>query len=145
MFPGMDFDLARAGKGKSHGWFFFSCYNSEQAHTLLKVVLVFFCPVGCRTALILQITDLLRIFLTDAQQTSFILAALLSHANAGHLQVSTGLQLLDIGGRVGGQLRHVCRVLLQGLGRLLVGISQLVLGLNLAHRQLSAQVGQLLL
>jgi nitrous-oxide reductase len=37
MFPGMDFDLARAGKGKSHGWFFFSCYNSEQAHTLLEV------------------------------------------------------------------------------------------------------------
>jgi len=37
LMPGMDFDLARAGKGKSHGWFFFSCYNSEQAHTLLEV------------------------------------------------------------------------------------------------------------
>jgi len=37
MFPGIDFDLARAGKGKSHGWFFFSCYNSELAHTLLEV------------------------------------------------------------------------------------------------------------
>ena len=35
--PGIDFDLARAGKGKSHGWFFFSCYNSEQANTLLEV------------------------------------------------------------------------------------------------------------
>ena len=37
MLPGIDLDLARAGKGKSHGWFFFSCYNSEQAHTLLEV------------------------------------------------------------------------------------------------------------
>lgn len=35
--PGMSFDLARAGKGKSHGWFFFSTYNSEQAYTLLEV------------------------------------------------------------------------------------------------------------
>ncbi|MBS1681001.1 MAG: Sec-dependent nitrous-oxide reductase [Bacteroidetes bacterium] len=35
--PGIDFDLARAGKGPSHGWFFFSCYNTEQAHTLLEV------------------------------------------------------------------------------------------------------------
>jgi nitrous-oxide reductase len=35
--PGLNFDLARAGKGKSHGWFFFSCYNSEQANTLLEV------------------------------------------------------------------------------------------------------------
>jgi nitrous-oxide reductase len=35
--PGMNFDLARAGKGPSHGWFFFSCYNSEQAYTLLEV------------------------------------------------------------------------------------------------------------
>ncbi len=35
--PGMDIDLARAGKGKSHGWFFFSCYNSEQSHTLKEV------------------------------------------------------------------------------------------------------------
>lgn len=37
ILPGIDLDLARAGKGKSHGWFFFSCYNSEQAHTLLEV------------------------------------------------------------------------------------------------------------
>ena len=35
--PGVNFDLARAGKGPSHGWFFFSCYNSEQANTLLEV------------------------------------------------------------------------------------------------------------
>lgn len=35
--PGINFDLARAGKGKSAGWFFFSCYNSEQANTLLEV------------------------------------------------------------------------------------------------------------
>lgn len=35
--PGVNFDLARAGKGKSHGWFFFSCYNTELANTLLEV------------------------------------------------------------------------------------------------------------
>lgn len=35
--PAIDFDLSHAGKGKSHGWFFFSCYNSEQANTLLEV------------------------------------------------------------------------------------------------------------
>jgi nitrous-oxide reductase len=35
--PGVNFDLSRAGKGKSHGWFFFSCYNSEKANTLLEV------------------------------------------------------------------------------------------------------------
>ncbi len=35
--PGINFDLARCGRGKSHGWFFFSCYNTEQAHTLLEV------------------------------------------------------------------------------------------------------------
>lgn len=35
--PGVSFDLARAGKGPSHGWFFFSCYNTEQAYTLLEV------------------------------------------------------------------------------------------------------------
>ncbi len=35
--PGVNFDLARAGKDKSHGWFFFSCYNTEQANTLLEV------------------------------------------------------------------------------------------------------------
>lgn len=35
--PGVNFDLARAGKAGSHGWFFFSCYNTEQANTLLEV------------------------------------------------------------------------------------------------------------
>ena len=35
--PGLNWDLSHAGKGKSHGWFFFSCYNSEQANTLLEV------------------------------------------------------------------------------------------------------------
>jgi nitrous-oxide reductase len=35
--PGVNFDLSHAGKGKSHGWFFFSCYNSEQANSLLEV------------------------------------------------------------------------------------------------------------
>ncbi|TMI66013.1 MAG: Sec-dependent nitrous-oxide reductase [Bacteroidetes bacterium] len=35
--PGINFDLARAGKGKSHDWMFFSCYNSEKANTLLEV------------------------------------------------------------------------------------------------------------
>jgi len=37
LLPGLDIDLARAGKLKSHGWVFFSCYNSELAHTLLEV------------------------------------------------------------------------------------------------------------
>ena len=35
--PGVNFDLARCGRDKSHGWFFFSCYNTEQANTLLEV------------------------------------------------------------------------------------------------------------
>jgi nitrous-oxide reductase len=37
LLPGVNFDLARAGKGKSHGWMFFSCYNSERANTLLEI------------------------------------------------------------------------------------------------------------
>ncbi|MDP4147966.1 MAG: Sec-dependent nitrous-oxide reductase [Bacteroidota bacterium] len=37
MLPGIDFDLSHAGKGPSHDWFFFSCYNTEQAHSLLEV------------------------------------------------------------------------------------------------------------
>ncbi len=37
MLPGVNLDLSRAGKGPSHGWFFFSCYNSEKANTLLEV------------------------------------------------------------------------------------------------------------
>jgi nitrous-oxide reductase len=35
--PGLNFDLSSAGKGISNGWLFISCYNSEQAHTLLEV------------------------------------------------------------------------------------------------------------
>ncbi|MCC7297342.1 MAG: Sec-dependent nitrous-oxide reductase, partial [Bacteroidia bacterium] len=35
--PAIDYDLARAGKGVSHGWLFFSSYNAEQANTLLEV------------------------------------------------------------------------------------------------------------
>lgn len=35
--PGLNFDLSSAGKGVSNGWLFLSCYNSEQAHTLLEV------------------------------------------------------------------------------------------------------------
>ena len=35
--PGVNFDLSHAGKNKSEGWFFFSCYNTEQANTLLEV------------------------------------------------------------------------------------------------------------
>ncbi|HTN08661.1 Sec-dependent nitrous-oxide reductase [Agriterribacter sp.] len=35
--PGVNFDLSHAGKGPSHGWFFFSCYNTEGANTLLEV------------------------------------------------------------------------------------------------------------
>jgi nitrous-oxide reductase len=37
LLPGVNFDLSHGGKGPSHGWFFFSCYNSEQANTLLEV------------------------------------------------------------------------------------------------------------
>lgn len=35
--PPYDYDLSHAGKGPSHDWFFFSCYNSEEANTLLEV------------------------------------------------------------------------------------------------------------
>ncbi len=37
LVPGVDYDLSRAGKAASHGWVFFTCYNSEKAHTLLEV------------------------------------------------------------------------------------------------------------
>ena len=37
LVPPIDLDLSHAGKGPSHGWFFFSCYNSEQQYTLLEV------------------------------------------------------------------------------------------------------------
>jgi nitrous-oxide reductase len=35
--PGFDYDLSHCGKGPSHGWCFFSSYNTEEAHTLLEV------------------------------------------------------------------------------------------------------------
>ncbi|MBL7950339.1 MAG: Sec-dependent nitrous-oxide reductase [Flavobacteriales bacterium] len=35
--PAIDFDLSHAGKGPSDGWFFFSCYNTEQAYSLMEV------------------------------------------------------------------------------------------------------------
>lgn len=35
--PGYDYDLSHSGKGPSHGWSFFTSYNSEEANTLLEV------------------------------------------------------------------------------------------------------------
>lgn len=32
--PGFDYDIAHSGKGPSHGWSFFTTYNTEQAKTL---------------------------------------------------------------------------------------------------------------
>jgi nitrous-oxide reductase len=37
LVPGVDYDLSRAGKAASHGWVFFSCYNSEKPTLLLEV------------------------------------------------------------------------------------------------------------
>lgn len=37
LMPGLDYDLASCGKGKSHGWAFFTSYNSEQKNSLLEV------------------------------------------------------------------------------------------------------------
>ena len=37
LMPAFDYDLAHSGKGNSHGWMFFSTYNTEKAHTLLEV------------------------------------------------------------------------------------------------------------
>jgi nitrous-oxide reductase len=37
LLPGVNFDLSHSGKGPSSGWFFFSCYNREQANSLLEV------------------------------------------------------------------------------------------------------------
>ena len=35
--PGFNYDLSHPGRGKSHGWFFFTTYNTEEANTLLEV------------------------------------------------------------------------------------------------------------
>ncbi len=37
MMPGFDYDVSHAGMGPSHGWAFFSTYNTEQANTLKEV------------------------------------------------------------------------------------------------------------
>ncbi|QCK16327.1 Sec-dependent nitrous-oxide reductase [Mangrovivirga cuniculi] len=37
LVPGYDYDLAHSGKGKSHGWTFFTTYNTEESHTLKEV------------------------------------------------------------------------------------------------------------
>ena len=37
MMPGFNYDLGHPGRGSSHGWFFFSTYNTEEASTLLEV------------------------------------------------------------------------------------------------------------
>ena len=37
MMPGFDYDLSHPGRGKSHGWFFFTTYNTEEANSLLEV------------------------------------------------------------------------------------------------------------
>lgn len=37
MMPGFNYDLSHPGRGKSHGWFFFTTYNTEEAHTLQEV------------------------------------------------------------------------------------------------------------
>ncbi|MGL1889959.1 MAG: Sec-dependent nitrous-oxide reductase, partial [Reichenbachiella sp.] len=35
--PGFDYDKAHPGRGKSHGWFFYTTYNTEEASTLMEV------------------------------------------------------------------------------------------------------------
>ena len=37
MMPGYNYDLGRAGKAASDGWFFFTTYNTEQAYTLQEL------------------------------------------------------------------------------------------------------------
>ena len=37
MMPGFNYDLSHPGRGESHGWFFFTTYNTEEANTLLEV------------------------------------------------------------------------------------------------------------
>jgi nitrous-oxide reductase len=37
LMPGFNYDLSHPGRGKSHGWFFFTTYNTEEAHTLQEV------------------------------------------------------------------------------------------------------------
>jgi nitrous-oxide reductase len=37
LVPGYDYDLGHCGKGPSHGWTFFTTYNTEQASTMKEV------------------------------------------------------------------------------------------------------------
>ncbi|HQV31077.1 MAG TPA: Sec-dependent nitrous-oxide reductase [Calditrichia bacterium] len=37
LMPGFNYDLTHPGRGKSHGWMFFSTYNTEEANSLLEV------------------------------------------------------------------------------------------------------------
>ena len=37
IMPGFDYDLAHPGRGASHGWMFFTTYNTEEANTLMEV------------------------------------------------------------------------------------------------------------
>ena len=37
LMPGFNYDLTHPGRGKSHGWMFYSTYNTEEANTLLEV------------------------------------------------------------------------------------------------------------
>jgi len=37
VMPGFNYDLSHPGRGKSHGWFFFTTYNTEEANSLLEV------------------------------------------------------------------------------------------------------------
>lgn len=37
MMPGFAYDLAHPGRGASHGWMFFTTYNTEEANSLLEV------------------------------------------------------------------------------------------------------------
>ena len=37
LMPGFDYDKAHPGRGDSHGWFFYTTYNSEEANSLLEV------------------------------------------------------------------------------------------------------------
>lgn len=37
MMPGFDYDKAHPGRGNSHGWFFFTTYNTEEAGSLMEV------------------------------------------------------------------------------------------------------------
>ena len=37
LMPGFNYDLSHPGRGKSHGWFFFSTYNTEESNSLMEV------------------------------------------------------------------------------------------------------------